>query len=153
MTVAALHELHAVARVGSERLAFAVRDVEAVLDAPTLLPVPGANGGLVGQVEHRGETLRAHRLADLLAVRGSATPGTVLIVVRGTRRIALCVDDVEDLAAVQGDRIRAVPHGLDPAGVLRGIWLGPSAGDPMAGLVDADAIIAAVLSERTGQAA
>lgn len=144
--VARTDALHVVARVGADRFAFRVADVEEVIDAPALLPVPGATSTLVGQFAHRGRTVTAYNAGWVLGRAASASPasgeaaiGNTAIVLRvADDRAALIVDDVEDLTPLEAEAVRAVPAGSDPAGVLRGVCL------PRAGGTEAQSLIGVV---------
>jgi len=162
-----------VARVGAERFAFRVADVEEALDAPRILPVPGAAPGLVGQIRHRDRTVAAFdgrwafgvetgRLGDRETGRpedrggrgGSPglpvfrSPGllslTALILRRGDHRSALLVDDVDDLAILDASRLRPAPAGTDPEGVLHGVALERAAGVGLLGVVNVANLLARV---------
>ena len=139
--------MHVVARVGTERFAFRVADVEAVLDAPELIAVPGAPSGLAGQLLHRDQTVRAYDAAWVFGIPRPGRAGTALVLRVGTDRVAVLVDDVEDLAALDADAMRPPPAGTDPAGLLRGVCLpgtdGAAARDgALIGVVNAVAMVA-----------
>ena len=68
----ASHLMHVIARVGTERFAFRVADVEEVLDTPKLLAAPSGPPGLRGQVVHRERTLRAYDGAWALSLVSAA---------------------------------------------------------------------------------
>ena len=136
--------MHVVARVGAERFAFHVADVEEVLESPKLLAAPSAPPGLAGQVVHREQTLRAYDAAWTFGVaRTQALVAATALVLRAAdERVVLLVDDVEDLVSLDPDSMRAPPPGTDPDGVLQGVCL-PNAGG--AGRPDdAGALIAVV---------
>jgi chemotaxis signal transduction protein len=130
--------MHVVARVGAERFAFRVMDVEEVVDSPALLRVPNAPPGLVGQFMHRGRTVSAFDSGWMFDVARSTVEGgrlmagrcdeTALVLRVSDDRIGLLVDDVEDLTGIEAPEVRAVPAGTDPSGLLRGVWL-PAGGE------------------------
>ena len=122
--------MHVIARVGVERFAFPVADVEAVLETPKLLAAPSAPPELAGQMVHGERTLRAY---DAAWVFGVARPqalvaATALVLRAADARVVLLVDDVEDLASLDPDSTRTPPHGSDPYGVLRGVCVPPAGG-------------------------
>jgi chemotaxis signal transduction protein len=119
--------MHVVARVGHERFAFRVIDVEEAIDAPRLLRVPNAPAGLEGQFVHRSRTVSAFDSGWMFNVPRRRRAETALVLRVSDDRIALLVDDVEDLTAIEDDQLRAVPPGTDPSGLLRGVWLPPAA--------------------------
>ena len=135
-----LSTTHVVARVGGERFAFGIQDVEAAFDAPCLTPVPLAVRGLAGELPYRGRTVRAFDASCLFGVGSPAGERTGLVFRDGDERLVLLVDDVEDLADVPFDDLRAIPPGTDGAGVLRGVCL--AADGRLVALVQVDAMVA-----------
>jgi chemotaxis signal transduction protein len=115
--------MHVVARVGQERFAFRVADAEEVIDRPQLVRVPNAPAGLVGQFEHRGRMVSAFDAGWMFDVERDPTSETALVLRVADDRLALLVDDVEDLTALDTDAVRPTPAGADPAGLLRGVCL------------------------------
>ena len=143
----AIDTMHVVARVGSERFAFRVADVEEVLDAPELVAVPAAPAGLLGQLPHRAQTVRAYDAAWAFGIARSGTATTALVLRVADVRVALLVDDVEDLAALEAADMRPARAGTDSAGVLRGVCLPPAADNapmPAAASADTSALIGVV---------
>ncbi len=135
---AAASMLHVVARVGDERFAFPVRDVEEAIDAPPIDWVPGAGRGLAGQLRYRDRTVSAFDGGWALGVKRAAFGGTALVLRDGARRLALMVDDVDDLTVFAPDAVRAVPAGTDFDGVLSGVWCSGAA--QLVGLVNTEAL-------------
>ena len=131
--------LHVVARVGEERFAFPVTDIEEAIDAPTIDWVPGAIGGLAGQLRYRDRTVSVFDGGWALGVPRAAVGGTALILRDGVRRLALMVDDVDDLTAFAIDAVHAVPAGTDFDGVLSGVWCAGAA--QLVGLVNTEALL------------
>lgn len=157
--IVASDRMHVIARVGGERFAFRVADVEEVLDAPALMPVPGAPPGLSGQLRHRGRTVSAYdsrwsfgieRRASTRSTRTDRGAGTALILRVAADRVALLVDDVEDLTALDSDALRAAPAGTDPSGLLRGVFLPREGGNThvLVGVVNVVAVVARASSLR-----
>jgi len=84
MPVAA--ELHLVARVGAERFAFPVAQVEEVIDAPDVTWVPLAPAGLLGQLRYRDRTVSAFDGGWALGVAREGTTGSAVVLSEGVRR-------------------------------------------------------------------
>ncbi len=130
-------EPYIIARVGGERFGFATRDVEEALDAPTVGWVPVAQHGLLGQMRHRGRTVSAFDAGWVFGLARNAgrdrASETALMLRDGDRRVALIVDDVEDLCSVDMQAVRPVPRGADIDGVLRGVVFAPA---PLSGLLN-----------------
>jgi chemotaxis signal transduction protein len=135
-------ELHLVTLVGTERFAFPVAHVEEVIDAPRLSWVPGAPDGLLGQMRHRDRTVSAYDAGAAFGVRRANGTGTALILRDDAARVAVVVDDAEDLQLVAPESVRAVPTGADADGVLRGVCI--AAGRGLMSLVRVDALVARV---------
>lgn len=131
--------LHVVARVGEERFAFPVTDVEEVIDAPAIDWVPGAASGLAGQLRYRDRTVSVFDGGWALGVPRAPRGGTALILRDGARRLALMVDDVDDLTAFALDAVHAVPAGTDFDGVLSGVWCAGAA--QLVGLVNTETLL------------
>ena len=136
---AAASPLHVVALVGGERFAFPVTDVEEAIDAPQIDWVPGAAHGLAGQMRYRDRTVSAFDGGWALGVTRTTDGGTALILRDGTRRLAVMVDDVDDLTSFPPDAVHAVPAGTDSDGVLSGVWLAGAA--QLVGLVNTEALL------------
>jgi chemotaxis signal transduction protein len=148
-----LNEPYIVARVGGERFGFATRDVEEALDAPAVGWVPVARHGLLGQMRHRSHTVSAFDGGWMFGLtrraRGEDTPETALILRDGDRRLALIVDDVEDMCTIDMQAVRPVPRGADVDGVLRGVVFAPA---PLEGLLSL-VRVAALIDRATADAA
>jgi len=125
-TRAAGGAMHVVARVGVERFAFRVEDVEEVIDAPVLIAVPNAQPGLSGQFSHRDRTVSAYDSAWAFGIARRGGAGTALVLRVAGDRTALIVDDVDDLTFLDPGALRPTPAGADPSGLLRGVCLPPS---------------------------
>jgi chemotaxis signal transduction protein len=152
-----LSEPYIIARVGGERFGFATRDVEEALDAPTVGWVPVAQHGLLGQMRHRDRTVSAFDGGWLFGLTRRARSGetsenaaatalattlaTALVLRDGDRRMALIVDDVEDLCAIDMQGVRPVPRGADVDGVLRGVVFAPAPLEGLLSLVRVSALI------------
>ena len=135
----AARPLHVIARVGGERFAFPVTDVEEAIDAPQIDWVPGAARGLAGQLRYRDRTVSAFDGGWALGVPRTADGGTALILRDGARRLAVMVDDVDDLTSFASDAVHAVPAGTDSDGILSGVWLAGAA--QLVGLVNTEALL------------
>jgi chemotaxis signal transduction protein len=138
---------HVVVRVGTERFAFRVGDVEEAMDAPLLTPVPLAPAGLLGQMRYRDRTVRAFDAAWMFGVARRGGAGTALVFRAGSERMGLLVDDVEDLAEVAPGDVRPVPPGADAEGLLRGVCLATDG--RVVALVRTAAMVARASAERT----
>ncbi|MDQ8166090.1 MAG: chemotaxis protein CheW [Gemmatimonadota bacterium] len=131
--------MHIVARVGAGRFALNAADVEEVIDAPDLIPVPNAPPGLAGQFAHRERTVSAFDGGWAFGVVRARRPreSTVLVLRVSGDRLGLVVDDVEDLATVDPDAVRPVPTGVDASGTLVGVCRLDPADRTLVGIVNA----------------
>ncbi len=140
-----LREPCIIARVGGERFAFATRDVEEAVDAPTVGWVPAAQDGLLGQMRHRERTVSVFDAGWLFGLdrvdRTIGTSETALMLRDGDRRMALIVDDVDDLFTIDLREVRPVPRGADADGVLHGVVFGPPALGGLLNLVRVSSLI------------
>ncbi|RFC41903.1 MAG: Chemotaxis signal transduction protein [Verrucomicrobia bacterium] len=152
-----LFEPYIIARVGGERFGFATRDVEEALDAPTVGWVPVAQRGLLGQMRHRDRTVSAFDGGWMFGLarraRSGDTPGngaaTALMLRDGDRRVALIVDDVEELCTIDMQGVRPVPRGADEDGILRGVVFAPA---PLEGLLSLVRVAALIDRATSGDA-
>src|SRR6185437_5298251 len=103
--------LHIVVRVGGERFAFPVTHVEEALDTPAVEWVPVAPAGMHGQLPHRGRMIGAWDAGQIFHLARPAAAGAALVLCRGERRLAIVVDDVMEMARIDGAGVRPVPGG------------------------------------------
>ena len=137
-------ELHLIVRVGPERFAFPVAALDEVVDAPVIAWVPRAREGLLGELLHRDRTVSAYDAAWAFDVPRPPGAGTALVLRDDEARVALVVDDVDDLLLIEQGSVQPVPAGPDAAGLLRGIRFVPGDGRGLLGLVRVDALLARV---------
>jgi chemotaxis signal transduction protein len=92
-------------------IAIPVAVVEAVVELPDPLPVPGRTSATRGVVPIRGRLLPLASLAAGIGMASAPAPGRVGVVLRiGGRRLVLEVDEVTDLVAAP---MEALPHGWE----------------------------------------
>lgn len=109
-----------VARIGAERVAFAVGAIAEIVDAPRLVPLPLMPTGVLGQIGFRDAFLPVLDPAALLGVVGArAAQGVALVLADAPA--ALWVDDADDVWELGGVVAHPVPGGTDRAGVLRAL--------------------------------
>lgn len=137
-------ELHLIVRVGPERFAFPAAAVEEVIDAPSIAWVPRAREGLLGELLYRDRTVSAYDAGWAFDVPRGAGAGAAIVLRDGEERLAIVVDDVDDLLLVDQASVRPVPAGPDAAGLLRGLRFLADGGPGLLGLVRVDALLARV---------
>jgi chemotaxis signal transduction protein len=128
-------------RVGPERFALRLADVEEAVEAPVLHPLPDLPRHVLGVCALRGQLVPVHAPAHVLGVP-VGSPG-VALVLAGAPALALAADDVEDAFTITPDALRDAPGTEDPDGVLLGVTR--HAGKLVA-VLDAPALAAACLA-------
>jgi chemotaxis signal transduction protein len=127
-----------VVRIGEERFAVPLEAVEELVESPSLRAVPGAPDDLLGLFT-LGQSLLP--LYSPAAILGSQTFGEqVALVMRGgASRIALAVDDADDVVSVSlADMLDAPRTGRGDDVVLGVIWHGAD----LLTVLDARAVVA-----------
>ena len=107
-------------RVGIERFAVPLSEVDEVIDAQPIQRLPDAPPAVLGVVSVRGVLLTAYDPRPLLLVDGAAD-GALLLFVRGRRRVALAIDDVFDPTMVAEAELLPVPGGAASDPMLIGV--------------------------------
>ena len=131
-----VERLHVVVRIAAERFAFSVADVDEVREMPDLECASGATAGFIGQLRCGDRTVSAYDAAWVLGVpreksaTGAATQqpaqeAGALVLRRGAARVAIVVDEVEDLVMVEREWLRRVPGGADAESVLSAVYRAP----------------------------
>lgn len=108
-------------RLGRERFGVALRQVDEVIDTPPANAIPDAHPGVVGVATVRGELVRLYDPSPVLRAGGSDARGAALLFRRGTRRVGLVVDDVQDALMVDSSEVREVRGSDESDGVLQGV--------------------------------
>ena len=134
-------------RVGAERFALSLADVDEVIDGPSVQPLPDAGEHLLGIANVRGELVSVYDPRPLLRVDGAVT-GAALLFERGARRVALAIDDVYD-AIVIGESDLLPSRAIDSSdGVLVGLV---RRGSELIAVLDAEALLDAAMSASEGE--
>lgn len=110
-------------RLRGERYALAVEQVGGVDERCPVTPLPGTPPGVIGVFSRLGDVLPALDLAMLLQEAPSPAEGGLFTVGRASAGpVALLVDEVESVVAVELSRIEPPLPALDPtrAQLLRG---------------------------------
>jgi purine-binding chemotaxis protein CheW len=87
-------------RCGEQVLALDIAQVREILAAGVTTRIPGASEAVRGLVNIRGALVTVVDLARAAGLGGAADAGTLLVVERGGRPVALAVDEVLDLVTV-----------------------------------------------------
>ncbi|MBI2795594.1 MAG: purine-binding chemotaxis protein CheW [Gemmatimonadetes bacterium] len=107
-------------RVGRERFALRLAEVEEAVESPELHPIPEAPREMLGVVALRGRLVPVYAPARALGVRLD-TPSIALVLAGLVRPIGIAVDDVEDVFTMAAAALRPAPGTDDPDGVLLGV--------------------------------
>ena len=137
-------------RIGRERFAADLRTVEEAVDLSDVQLVPGAANAVRGIFSLRGVLVP---LFSPLAVLGVAPmDATTAIVLRDVAgRVALVVDDVDDVMAVAPSDVRPLPVAdVRDAAVLRGVV---RHGADLVAVIDLEAVVAACRGTQQPEAA
>jgi chemotaxis signal transduction protein len=142
--------LHVVARIGDERFAFPVIDVDEARDAPDVSWAPGAGEGFLGQLRSRDRNVSAYDAGWALGVPRNGIIRGALVLRHGETRVAMLVDDVEDLVMVEPQWVRRVPGGADDDAVLSGVYRAPRRQGGLVCLVRVGALVAHIATLGAG---
>lgn len=128
------------ARVGVERLAFALERVIEALDAPTMHDPPWRPHGMLGTLRHRGQTLPVWDAGNAFGIqRDEAAVGTALVLDDAGRHVALLVDDAVDIMHGADDAVQPVPAPSSGEALLAGVLRD---GHGLVGVVKMDVLMA-----------
>lgn len=133
---------HLVFRLGRELFAVPLDMVEEALDIDRIQRIPEMSATMLGVLTLRGSTVPLYAPSVPLGVPGTPTRAA-LIFVRERGTVALAVDDVDDVLAIEGSDIQRSPLDFGD-GVLLGVV---RRGAELVGVLDADALIAACRAE------
>ena len=133
---------HLVFRVGRELFALPLDDVEEAIDINQVQHIPEMGPTMLGVITVRGASVPLYAPAVPLGVTGERAK-SALIVVTERGRVALAVDDVDDVLVISPDAIRRSPLDFSDQ-VLVGVT---RRGRDLIGLLAAPALIAACRTE------
>jgi purine-binding chemotaxis protein CheW len=125
-------------RVGGEQYALGVAHVHEVVDLGELSAIPGSADNLLGLLNLRGEIVPAFDLASILQIDSDAHPRRLLITQRDGQRAALAVDEVLDVAPLDGAMQESDSPHLLASMVLDGA---------MVGMLSVDGLFASITPE------
>jgi chemotaxis signal transduction protein len=129
-------------RVANERFGIELAEVEEAIDIPPVHHVPEMPPAMLGVITVRGILTSVYTPRDALGL--SLSDGTsALIFRRGRSRLAVVVDEVDDVMTLDLANVRDTAALEAGEGVLLGVV---RQRDALLALVDADALIAACLA-------
>ena len=137
-------------RIGGERFATPLAAVEEAVDlAPDAVQtIPGGAAALRGVFTLRGALIPLYAADRALGVTTAAGETALVVHGRMASRVAIAVDDVEDVIAVRDDEIRDSGRAGEADAVMRGVV---QRGTTIIAIVDLDALVAACRATEAGE--
>ena len=133
-------------RVGGELFATALTAVEEALELPQLSAIPEMTSSMLGVVTLRGRMLPTYSPARPLGIHLERHDAAALVIRAGERRIALAVDDVDDVFTLDLATLRAAPTaGAERDALLVGV---ARRGADLVAVLDAESLVSACLSDQ-----
>ena len=134
-------------RVGTELFGAVLTAIEEALELPRLSHLPGMPPSMLGVISLRGRMLPAYSPARHLGVALARKDAAALVLRAGDRRVALAVDDVDDVLTVDLAGLRPPPivGGEERDAVLLGV---ADRGGVLVAVLDADALVTACLFDK-----
>lgn len=137
-------------RIGAELFATDLSATEEALERPSLHRVPEMPDQMLGVFSLRGKLIPVFSPAEVLGSSLAGEFGAAIVLRGADRRMALAIDDVDDVMTLDLARLREIPSGGDPEGVLLAVaWHGTE----LVSLIDAEALLAACRSEQLAETA
>ena len=129
-------------RVGSEMFATELRAVEEAVEGVAARVIPDASPAMLGIFALRDRTLPMYALGRVLALADAGVPEMTLVLRPAGTRIALAVDEVDDVFDAVLSSVRPAPA-PDLDGIVLGVvWRGSE----LVTLLDADVLVATCLA-------
>ena len=129
-------------RVGTEMFATELRTVEDAVEGVVVRVIPDAPPAMLGIFAVRDRTLPMYALGRVLALANPGAPDMTLVMRPSAARIALAVDQVDDVFEASLSSVRASPT-PDADGIVLGVvWRGTE----LVTLLDADVLVAHCLA-------
>jgi purine-binding chemotaxis protein CheW len=129
-------------RVGSELFATELRAVEEAVEGVAARLIPDAPPAMLGIFALRERTLPLYQLGRVLSLEMSGSPEMTLVIRPSGTRIALAVDQVDDVFDAALSAVRAAPTPDADGMVLGVVWRGSE----LVTLLDADVVVAHCLA-------
>lgn len=133
-------------RVGVELFALPLGAVEEAIESPEIASLPEMPAAMLGVFRLRGRLVPIYTPGTTLGVPLRAEAGAALMTRSGDRRLALAVDDVEDVMELELATLREPPVMDDADGILLGVVRRER---ELVSVLDAEALIAACIGGRT----
>lgn len=134
--------------VGGELFAIGLDACEEVLEWPGVERVSGMPPSALGVFVLRGQLVSLYSPENALRVERSGEEGVTLVVHAAGKRIALALDDVDEVIAVDMDNLKRPSPREASDGLLLGIT---RHGDALVAVVDVEALAAACMNTQAGE--
>jgi purine-binding chemotaxis protein CheW len=131
--------------IGREWFGLELQAVEEVVDAPDLREIPECPAVLLGVFPLRGELVPLYTPRAVLGTPGGGH-GLALVMRSGHRRVALAVDDVDEVTRVELSDLREPPPGVAADDALLGVLVDSRR---LVAVLDARAIVGACAAATT----
>lgn len=129
-------------RIGAELFATDLRTVEEAVEGVDVRAIPDAGGSMLGIFALRDRTLPMYSLSRVMGLASSDHAAMTLVMRPSTERIALAVDEVDDVFEAALSDVRPAPTPSDDGLLLGVLWRGTE----LVTLLDAEAVVAACLA-------
>lgn len=132
-------------RVGHELFAAPLASVDEVVELPAIRHLPEMADDMLGMFALRGRMMPIYSPSRSRGVSLGAAPTAALVVRAGAQRVALAVDDVDDVLDLDLGTLRDAPGVDDADGILLGV---ARRGRDLVAVLDGDALVVACLTDR-----
>jgi purine-binding chemotaxis protein CheW len=132
-------------RVGTEWFATDLAAAEEAIELPQVHHVPEMPESMLGMFDLRGRMIPVYAPARVLGVALRSTSAATLVLRGGDQRVGIAVDDVEDVLTLDLAHLRDLPGSEDDDGIVLGV---ARHGHDLVAVLDAEALVAACLSDR-----
>jgi purine-binding chemotaxis protein CheW len=129
-------------RIGAELFATDLRTVEEAVEGVDVRAIPDAGGSMLGIFALRDRTLPMYSLSRVMGLASSDHAAMTLVMRPSTDRIALAVDEVDDVFDAALSDVRPAPTPSEDGLLLGVLWRGTE----LVTLLDAEAVVAACLA-------
>ena len=136
-------------RVGAELFAFELVAAEEAVELESVHAVPDMPEAMLGVIDLRGRLVPVYSPADTLRVPHAPNGGVLVLMRSGEQRVALVVDDVEDVIVLDRTMLRPPPSADTDSLVLGVAFIG----DALVTVVDAHVLVASCAVPVSAEAA
>lgn len=136
-------------RIGREWCALELQSVLELVDDPDVRPIPESPPALLGVFALRGELLPLYAPGIVLGIEAEGH-ALALVMRRGNGRLALAVDDVDEVVRIELATLRNPPPGSQSDDTVVGLLLRPG---QLTTVLDARALVSACAAQAPAEIA